>query len=146
MKLKFPELAAIFLFILPTFPTYACSPVKAYPIFFDTNSSKISIVQFQKLAEWTHWLNKRYVNRQLIETEVQGETEEDDGIQLGWQRELAVRLALIDLDFTAPTFNPTEKIWIGPPRPIGTAGGIPSRSVWITFLPGCPHECACQDN
>jgi hypothetical protein len=126
--------------------TLACSPIKAHPVFFEFNSSKISSTQLQALSTWAEWLKKEYPVRELIETEVKVEIGERDRIQLGWQRELAVRLALIDLDFTAPEFNPSEQIWVEPPRPPGSAGGIPSRSVWIHFLPDCPHECPCQSH
>lgn len=122
----------------------ACSPVKAHTVFFDVNSSKISTEQFQRLSNWTDWLKKTYANRELIGTEVRVETGEKDRIQLGWNRELAVRLALIDLDFTAPIFDPTGQIYVGPPRPESLSGGIPSRSVYMNFIPDCPHECPCQ--
>lgn len=122
----------------------ACSPVKAHTVFFDVNSSKITKEQLERLSEWTDWLKKTYANRELIGTEVRVETGEKDRIQLGWNRELAVRLALIDLDFTAPIFDPTGQIYVGPPRPEIPGGGIRSRSVYMNFIPDCPHECPCQ--
>jgi len=138
------RLITTLLFLTLVRPVLACSPINALPIFFGANSSKISSEQLQRLIEWTDQLKAKYPNRELIGTEVRVETGEKDRIQLGWDRELAVRLALINLDFTTPVFDPTGQILVEPPRPAIPGGGIPSRSVWISFIPGCPHECPCQ--
>ena len=137
-------LAATLVLPAMSFGALACSPVKVHTVYFDVNSSSVSNLQLQKLSEWTNWLKKNYANRQWIGTEVTVETAEKDQIQLGWNRELAVRLALIDLDFTAPAFGPSEQIWVRPPQPASIGGGIRSRSVYLNFLPDCPHECPCQ--
>ena len=79
----------------------------------------------RRLLEWTDALKAKYPNRELIGTEVRVETGEKDKIQLGWNRELAVRLALIDLDFTAPDFDPTGQVLVEPPQAEIPGGGIP---------------------
>ena len=121
-------------------PVSACSPIKVHTVYFEAKSSRVSTLQRQHLLEWTNWLKKNYANRQWIGTEVAVETEEKNRIQLGWNRELAVRLALIDLDFTAPAFGPSEQIWVGLHQPAMMGGGVRSRSVHLNFLPDCPHE------
>lgn len=134
---------AILCMMLPL-PSLACSPVNALPIFFESNSSSISTDQIRKLAQWIDHLKTKYPNRDSISTEVRVETGEKNRIQLGWQRELTVRLALINLDFNAPSFYPTQRIIVEPPQPSFMGEGIPSRSVWIQFIPDCPHHCPCQ--
>lgn len=144
MKHKF-LITALFLLSIP-FGALACSPIKAHTVYFEFNSSKISTLQFQGLAQWIDWLKKQYANRELIGTEVSVETGEKDRVQLGWNRELAVRLALIDLDFTAPDFDPTGQIWVKTRQPAKSGEGVRSRSVYMNFLPDCPHECPCQSH
>lgn len=122
----------------------ACSPIKGLGVLFENNSSIISPSEMVKLSKWTAWLRKNYPERESIELEVNAETQEENAEQLGRARELAVRLALIDLDFTAPEFYPAEHVRIQPPVWSAFYGGMETRSVWIVFLPGCPHECQCQ--
>ena len=90
-------------------------------------------------------MRHKYKIRDAIDSEPAAETTEWDAEQLGRNRELAVRLALIDDNFIVPIFRTTEKVTIERARAARDDGAIETRSVWLNFLPGCPHECACQD-
>jgi len=142
--------AALFHFcsgvILPglgSFPAIACTPVNAIGIFFEHNSSDLSMSQAERLSAWTAGMKEKYPNRDLIETEVRVENTEENVLQLGWRREFNVRHALVKLDFDAAELSPSDGVFIEDPRPAGVGGDTETRSVWINLIPGCPHECPC---
>ena len=147
MKIIRPYLkfAALALACLVGHRAQACSPIEAIGISFEKNSSVIPEKERLALQAWTGRMRHKYKIRDAIDSEPAAETTEWDAEQLGRNRELAVRLALIDDNFIVPIFRTTEKVTIERARAARDDGAIETRSVWLNFLPRCPHECACQD-
>lgn len=89
----------------------ACSVIITTDIFFEKNASSISEKEFSKLSRWLKKARSDYPNASPISLSTNVEENEVDGEHLGRQRELAVRLAIIDIDPSSPTTKTFEKVF-----------------------------------
>ena len=101
-----------FVFVISTFisiDAFACSYYAGVGIYFDKNSALISAHEMKRLAEWAADIHETYPGADSLEIEVVNEIGETDGQSLGKKRELSLRLALVDLNITAPVVRTSEK-------------------------------------
>lgn len=104
---------------------------------FEENSAEISLENRALLTDWAKLVKSQFPPISLIELDVHVSKTEDDLIQIGRMRELAVRLALIDLNITAPEFLPSTKIWTEPPGLWGPARANDVKRVNVQVSPHC---------
>lgn len=99
---------------------FSCSYYAGIGIFFEKNSAVISALEMKRLAEWAEYIHKTYPGADSLDIGVVNEVGERDLQSLGRQRELALRLALIDLRITAPVVYTEEKMDAWPENHYGS--------------------------
>lgn len=102
-----------------TINAFACSYYAGIGIYFDKNSAEISDHEMKRLAKWAANIHETYPGADSLDIEVVNEIGETDGQQLGKRRELALRLALVDLNITAPVVHTSDKIDAWPEKYYG---------------------------
>lgn len=115
----------------------ACGPIENIDVYFPKDSAVISPEQLRRLSIWTVDLLKKYPWHSYIVLSANVQSDEHDVMQLGRQRELAVRLALIDMNFTRAPVHVADRIYV---RAINGLGGALSEDVKRVEL-GLAPDC-----
>jgi len=123
---------------------FACTPVRNMGIQFQRNSSHISASQVFELANWIVDLRVKYPNREAIYISASSDIEERGAERLAWKRAGAVRQAIDVLQFTATEIHSPKEVEVVKAGSFGPGRRNDVKRVDVEFLPGCPHECACQ--
>ena len=118
----------------------ACGPLENFDVYFSKDSAVISQEQLSRLSIWTMELSTKYPRHASIVVSANVQNDESDVMLLGRQRELAVRLALIDMNFTRAPVHVAEKISV---RAINGLGGLLSedvKRVELQLAPDCSQD------
>ncbi|MCZ2499287.1 hypothetical protein GN316_21225 [Xylophilus sp. Kf1] len=120
---------------------FACSVIITTSVFFDQNSAVIERMQMAALTDWVAQVENDYPDREAIIIVPNVDETEADGNQLGRMRELAVRLALLDLIFTASIVEPSEKVFIWPAGALGDGEENDVKRVELQIIPKQRDAC-----
>lgn len=136
----------IFGILIFTFTVFAhaCKLGESFDVFFGRESAVLSSGQQEQLASWTGKVLTNYPYHDSLLMVGSVERGEEGGETLRRQRELTVRLALIDMKFTKVEVDVYDLLPALPPRPLDGDGRNYNQSVGMDFIPGCPHRCQCQ--
>ena len=117
---------------------YSCTYYVGTTVVFSENSAVIEPAEMHLLDAWADKIKKTYPEGKLITLEPSAEPQELEPEKLGRRRELAVRLALIDLHVTAGTVSPSENVYMSPPGGWGSRREQGGKAVSISYLPSDP--------
>ena len=124
-----------------THQSFACSVIITTEVFFETNSAVIRKEELSSLSEWTEKVALDYPKRRVIIMVTNVDKTETDGQQLGRDRELAVRLALLNLNFTAYEVAASPKVFVWTAGELGEGLRNDVKRVELQIIPDMPPAC-----
>jgi len=125
---------ASLLFLL-SFSVGACTRYVGITLLFNENSAIVVPGQMARLMQWVDEVKVKYPRNNGILVVPGVETTESNALHLARRRELAVRLALIDLDLTTKNLFVEEEIHPAPRGAWGVQRENDVKHVIIQYLP-----------
>ena len=131
----------VLLIIFFTQQSFSCSVIITTEVFFEKNSAVIRKEELSGLSEWTEKVARDYPKRRTIIMVTNVDKTETDGQQLGRNRELAVRLALLNLNFTAYEVAASPKVFVWRAGELGEGSRNDVKRVELQIIPDMPPAC-----